>query len=100
IDHVKGTTPEPPSMFAAYEPSSPTNARVTVRGNAYQLGAEVPRGFLHIATVGRPPPIPSQTGGRLQLVEWLTDPKNPLTARVAVNRFWHHLFGAGLVRSV
>jgi hypothetical protein len=100
MDHVKGTVPEPPSLFAAHELSPPTNARVTVRGNAYQLGPEVPRGFLRVATAGRAPAIPPQTSGRLQLAEWLTDPKNPLTARVAVNRLWHHIFGAGLVRSV
>jgi mono/diheme cytochrome c family protein len=34
---------------------------------------------------------------RIALAEWIADPKNPLTARVMVNRIWQHHFGTGLV---
>jgi hypothetical protein len=34
---------------------------------------------------------------RAKLAEWLTDPRNPLTARVFVNRVWYYHFGQGLV---
>src|SRR4029079_18173104 len=38
--------------------------------------------------------------GRLELAGKVTDPANPLTSRVLVNRVWHHLFGRGLVATV
>ncbi len=34
---------------------------------------------------------------RRAFANWITDPENPLTARVMVNRIWHHVFGNGLV---
>ena len=44
--------------------------------------------------------IPNDAAGvvrRSAFARWLTGPENPLTARVAVNRLWHHVFGRGIV---
>lgn len=45
------------------------------------------------------PPASNATVDRLALAEWLLSRDNPLTARVAVNRFWAQLFGTGIVES-
>jgi hypothetical protein len=38
-----------------------------------------------------------KTSGRLELANWIASRENPLTARVMVNRLWHHHFGRGIV---
>ena len=60
------------------------------------LGPEVPRGFLTVLGGQKVPPD-GKGSGRLELADWITDPKNPLTARVIVNRIWHWHFGQGIV---
>src|SRR4029079_19707877 len=44
-----------------------------------------------------PPEGMNSTGRRSVLAAWLTDPKNPLPARVMANRIWHYHFGRGIV---
>nr|WP_231734068.1 PSD1 and planctomycete cytochrome C domain-containing protein [Calycomorphotria hydatis] len=44
--------------------------------------------------------LPADANGKQRreaFAEWLTAPGNPLTARVAANRLWHHVFGQGIV---
>ncbi len=72
--------------------------RIGVRGSYTTLGAEAPRG--NIRFLGGPQPrseVPAS--GRLELAKSIADDRNPLTARVFVNRVWLHLFGEGLVRT-
>jgi hypothetical protein len=60
----------------------------------------MPRGAVRVASWEPFPSIPNGQSGRAQLANWLADKRNPLTARVTVNRIWQKLFGEGLVRSV
>ena len=45
------------------------------------------------------PELPTARTPRLALADWLTDPGNPLPARVTVNRLWAMLFGTGIVKT-
>jgi hypothetical protein len=76
------------------------DTQVRIRGEAEKLGPVVPRGFLSVVEYPDEPKINPKHSGRLELAQWLTSPKNPLTSRVIVNRIWGHLFGEGLVKSV
>jgi mono/diheme cytochrome c family protein len=72
------------------------NAKMQMRGDPLKLGREVPRHFLQVLG-GQELPPDAQGSGRLQLARWISDAKNPLTARVLVNRLWHYHFGRGIV---
>lgn len=82
--------------MGAQDARQPTNARVLVRGEINQPAQEVERGFVQVVSDNRVT-LPTDSSGRLELADWMTDRKNPLTARVMVNRIWLHLLGKPLV---
>ncbi len=73
---------------------------VFLRGNHLTRGPIVPRRLPTILAGASQPAMKSTSSGRLEFARWLTGPRNPLTARVIVNRAWRWHFGQGLVRSV
>ena len=100
IQHAEFFSSKVPQAFAMHDGEKPADMPVYIRGNPYAPGKIVPRGALRVASWKDFPEIPSGQSGRLQLADWLVDAKNPLTARVTVNRIWQKLFGEGLVRSI
>jgi hypothetical protein len=100
LKQAVAAAPYRPMAMTVQEAERIGDCHICVRGNVRSKGDAVKRGFLQVATVGAPPPIPANESGRRQLAEWVASRDNPLTARVMANRIWHHLFGAGLVRTV
>jgi hypothetical protein len=92
--------PPRPMAMAVGEADLIADCKLCIRGNVHTQGPAVPRGMLQVATRGPAPTIPKDASGRRELAQWIGDKNNPLTARVYVNRVWHHLFGTGLVRTV
>jgi len=96
-------TPQPPLMdvrVLKVRTAKPRDTRILRRGDFLSpqgpdaLAADTPSVLAALQ-------VPEgRSANRLDFVNWLFDPQNPLTARVAVNQVWQNLFGRGLVRTV
>ena len=97
--------------FSVDEHLNAKPGRIHMRGSVHVEGPEVPMVLPTVFTGDTKiegPSLEAQkaqfkktktTGRRLVVAQWLTNPKNPLTSRVMVNRLWQHCFGSGLVQS-
>ena len=72
--------------------------RVFKRGSPALPGEEVPRRFISFLTEGKEVPF-THGSGRRELADAIVSPRNPLTARVMVNRIWQQHFGTGIVKT-
>ena len=95
---VEAKKPQPFSVMCVTENTKTEDVKVHIRGDTQNLGDVVQRGFPAVLCGGQRQPLEQpKASGRKELAVWMTRPDHPLTARVAVNRTWLHLFGDALV---
>ena len=95
---LKQLEDNPPPLVSAMgvTDGNATELPVFVRGDHNTPASfKQPRRFPQVLSDGKP--LGNENSGRLALAKWIADKKNPLTARVMVNRVWRWHFGRGLV---
>ncbi len=102
IVDLKAHVPTIPTTLVMQERKTPRTTTVMLGGDFLRKGAEVTPGtpaVLHSLGAAGINPAARGKPNRLDLAQWLFDRRNPLTARVIVNRFWQVFFGLGLVET-
>jgi len=89
---------------ALWDVGTDSPSQLLRRGQWNKPGIRIEPGFLEVLSPGRAEAArrprearPGTSGRRLALARWMTRPDHPLTARVIVNRAWHHHLGVGIV---
>ncbi len=87
--------PPPVPVMAELPETKRRQTHILIKSNFLETGEQVDAGVPQAFH-----PLPTgAAANRLTVARWLVDPRNPLTSRVAVNRFWAQLFGTGLVET-
>ncbi|HLK62429.1 MAG TPA: DUF1549 and DUF1553 domain-containing protein [Bryobacteraceae bacterium] len=86
-------------MACAVKEGNTADQKIFVRGDYHNLGEPVARTVPAILELSAPAPQVRTKSGRLELADWIVDPRNPLPARVMANRIWQGHFGDGIVRT-
>ena len=98
VDQWQTNSPaEPPRAMSVVDAVTPHEPRIFLRGNPHRQGDVVQRSYLQVLTADGHRHAFENGSGRGELAAAITNPDNPLTARVIVNRVWQQHFGAGLV---
>ncbi len=84
-----------PSVMVMQQAEKPRESFVLLRGEYDKHGERVEPGV----PASLPPLAADAPRNRLGLAQWLVDPRNPLVARVTVNRFWQSIMGTGIVKT-
>ncbi|MEM7395720.1 MAG: DUF1553 domain-containing protein, partial [Verrucomicrobiota bacterium] len=87
--------PEPRVVAGLADQPSGRGFPVLKGGDPKKPGPVVPARYLEV--IGGGAPFDTTGSGRRELAERIASSDNPLTARVMVNRVWHHLLGRGIV---
>lgn len=93
LDALRSALPRPPTTLVMRERGEPRVTKIHPRGEFLRDGPAVSPA----APAVLPPPPEGAPPNRLTFARWLVDPRNPLVARVAMNRQWMEIFGHGLV---
>ncbi len=102
IEELEDQLPAPPEIIPATwnDAKQRTPIHVLKRGVWENKGEPVGPRPPGVLVAGDVPELAADfTNPRTQLARWIADAKNPLTARVIVNRLWQHHFGVGLVKT-
>jgi mono/diheme cytochrome c family protein len=90
---LKQKEPNAITTMVVRERKTPRDTHVMLAGDFTRKGAKVMPGYLSAL------PATPRAANRLDLAKWIVDPANPLTSRVAVNRWWGQFFGVGIVET-
>lgn len=92
LRNLRSRAPKVTSTLIMRERAEPRPAYIHLGGDFTRKGAPVSPGVPAVL-----PPLEARQPTRLDFARWLADRRNPLTARVTVNRIWQRYFGRGIV---
>ena len=100
IEEIQDNMPEPPPGLHSMsdDMAHKSEIHLLARGDYQNKGEAVGMRPLGVLLPDGAPELPQDAQHpRAELAKWVTDPQNPLTARVMVNRIWQYHFGRGIV---